>query len=99
MAGRRADKIGGDLKTFAELPLDADAELPDFGAGAVAIRGAYHDARDVDVRRIEEIGREAVLQAEDWHGAATGGLHVDVGEARRVQRELILRAHAIELVV
>ena len=50
--------------------------------------------------RVEEVGREAVAQAEaPASSLPTPARDVDVAQPRRVERELILRADALELVV
>ena len=99
MVGRRPHEVHRRDEAGAELTLDAAAELPHHGARVVAIRRPHHDARQVDVRRVEEVGREAVLQTQDGHGAGAPGLHVDVRQSGRIERELVLRSDPVELVV
>ena len=83
-------------ESSSKLALEATAKLQHHRAWSVAVRGAHHDARDVDVRRVEEVGREAVLQAQvtasdDYYAVveANSGagplaqylLHIDISDA------------------
>ncbi len=79
-----------------QLPLEPNAPLLDVGPAIVWIGGTDVQKLIVDVGRVQERGGKSRIERKYRRERSGGERNVVIDESRRIQRELIFAACAIE---